>query len=137
MGEQFFTFCYGQDFCPDFQYRSSIDYLNAAQSGAQSSNLDHELDYLLKQLEDAYDENLIQPSDWKLLTIFIGSNDVCHSCDTLSKQPTSFASNIQKALERIRLNVRNVLVQIGKALDDSNVPAILKGRNTNETSFLL
>lgn len=113
-GDQFFTFCYGQDLCPDFQYRPSIDYLNAAQSGARSENLDHELDYLLKQLEDAYQENLIQPSDWKLLTIFIGSNDICHSCTTPSALPTSFASNIQKALERIRLNIRNVLVQIGK-----------------------
>ncbi|ORY97716.1 hypothetical protein BCR43DRAFT_437435 [Syncephalastrum racemosum] len=113
VGEQFFTICFGDQFCPLGQYKPEIDQLNAAQSGARSLNLQgHEMDYLLKQLEQAYDKNLIQPDDWKLLTIFIGSNDICHACTTPTSLPIPFTANIHATIERIRTSVRNVLVQI-------------------------
>ena len=104
----------GDEFCPEGQYKPEIDKLNAAQSGARSLNLNHEIDYVLDQLDDAYDANLIQPQDWKLLTLFIGSNDICHSCTTLTSLPPPFLMNVAAAIERIRLTIRNVFVQIGK-----------------------
>lgn len=119
----------GQQFCPSGQYRPSIDVLNAAQSGARSDNLMHELDYLLKQLDDAYGKAIIAPSDWKLLTLFIGSNDICHSCTSPSSRPEAYAMNVRDAIERIRLNIRNVYIQIGKSItwlylltDNNNMP---------------
>ena len=104
----------GDEFCPDGQYKAEVDKLNAAQSGARSLNLNHEIDYVLDQLDDAYDANLIQPENWKLLTLFIGSNDICHSCTTLTSLPPPFLMNVAAAIERIRLTIRNVFVQIGK-----------------------
>lgn len=114
VGEQLFTICFGDQFCPLGQYQSDIDRLNAAQSGARSLNLvNHEMDYLLKELNQAYDDNLVQPDDWKLLTIFIGSNDICHACTTSTSLPIPFTANLHATIERIRKTVRNVLVQIG------------------------
>ncbi|CEG83532.1 hypothetical protein RMATCC62417_17437 [Rhizopus microsporus] len=94
------------------QYREDIDILNAAQSGARSLNLDHELDYTMDVLQKAYDDNKAKPTDWKLITIFIGSNDICHSCTESTSLPVPFAANVQTAIERIRKSMSHVLVQI-------------------------
>ncbi|KAI8333393.1 hypothetical protein BC941DRAFT_358009 [Chlamydoabsidia padenii] len=112
VGDQVFTICFGDQFCPSGQYKPQIDGLNGAQSGARSVNLNHELDYLLKELNDAYNNNKIKRTDWKLLTFFIGSNDICHACVVNSSLPAPYAINVQSALERIRLNIPKVLIQI-------------------------
>ena len=66
-----------------FQYHPAQDVLNSAQSGAMVSDLvTHELDYLLTQLKANPLINMQE--DWKLLTIFIGANDLCSSCGNQS-----------------------------------------------------
>lgn len=90
--------------------------MNAAQSGARSLNLNHEIDYILDQLKDLYKFGQAEPTDWKLLTLFIGSNDICHSCTEPTSLPPAFSVNILAAVERIRTSVSNVLVQIGRYL---------------------
>lgn len=106
----------GNQICPDGQYRPKIDGLNAAQSGARSLNLNHEIDYLEDQLTDLYKSGKAKPDDWKLLTVFIGSNDICHSCTQPTSLPPAFAVNVLAAVERIRTSMTNVLVQIGTVI---------------------
>ncbi|KAG1234511.1 hypothetical protein G6F68_002725 [Rhizopus microsporus] len=112
VGDHLISICFGNQICPKGQYREDIDILNAAQSGARSLNLDHELDYIMDVLQKAYDDNKVKPTDWKLITIFIGSNDICHSCTEPTSLPVSFAANVQTAIERIRKSMSHVLVQI-------------------------
>ncbi|ORX44922.1 hypothetical protein DM01DRAFT_297161 [Hesseltinella vesiculosa] len=111
IGDQLVTICFG-DFCPVGQYQPSIDQLNGAQSGARSMDLNHELDYLLGQLADAYKKNYIAVDDWKLLTFFIGSNDLCHACAVNTSLPGPFIVDVQNAIERIRNNIPYVLIQV-------------------------
>lgn len=89
--------------------------MNAAQSGARSLNIDHEIDYLLDQLDDHYKSGTIQRTDWKLLTFFVGSNDICHSCTEVTSLPNVFGANVLTSIDRIRENIPNVLVQISKS----------------------
>ncbi|KAI9481391.1 MAG: hypothetical protein EXX96DRAFT_481185 [Benjaminiella poitrasii] len=112
VGEHIISICFGNQICPQGQYRPKIDVLNAAQSGARSLNLDHELDYILDELDDLYKSGTVQRTDWKLLTLFIGSNDICHSCTQPTSLPTTFGVNILAAVERVRTSISNVLVQI-------------------------
>jgi phospholipase B1 len=105
-------FIIGDQFCPGGQYKEATDMFNGAQSGARSLNLDNELDYILQQLDEAYDDNKIQRTDWKLVTFFIGSNDVCHACAVNSSLPEPYSINVQMAVERVRLTIPNVLIQI-------------------------
>ena len=107
----------GNQMCPQGQYRPKIDRLNAAQSGARSLNLDHEIDYLLDQLEDLYDTGEVEPTDWKLLTVFIGSNDICHSCTEFTSLPTPFGVNVMAAIDRLKKSMTHVLIQISKVVD--------------------
>lgn len=50
VGDHLFELCYGK-LCLPFQYYPQNDRLNAAQSGAMVSNIEHEVDYLVRQME--------------------------------------------------------------------------------------
>jgi phospholipase B1 len=94
--------------------------LNAAQSGARSLNLNHQIDYLLDHLDSIYETGVLSPTDWKLMTVFIGSNDICHSCTEVTSLPPAFGVNVLAAVERLRTSMSNVLVQISKLCFTNN-----------------
>jgi phospholipase B1 len=68
--------CFGK-LCPPWQYLPRLDKFNAAQSGARISNLQHEMNYLVPQIQQA---KSFKVDNIKLITIFIGSNDLCLAC---------------------------------------------------------
>jgi len=91
---------------------SANDYFNAAQSGAHSSDLGHELDYLIPTVQQYVGLN---QSGWKMLNVFIGSNDLCAICEGGYRSPTEYGQNILAALERFRSNMTNVFVNLSTA----------------------
>eukprot|EP01113_Clastostelium_recurvatum_P044961 TRINITY_DN764_c0_g3_i1.p1 TRINITY_DN764_c0_g3~~TRINITY_DN764_c0_g3_i1.p1 ORF type:complete len:414 (-),score=67.18 TRINITY_DN764_c0_g3_i1:75-1223(-) len=108
----------------DWLYIASEDVLNAAQSGAVTGDLpQHELDYLLTQLK--YNPNIDMANDWKMLTIEIGANDLCGTCPvngTFSKtSPDQFEAQMRQTLERVRLNVPKVFVNVLEGFNISQV----------------
>jgi phospholipase B1 len=104
----------GNEICPKGQYRDDIDVLNAAQSGARSLNLDHQTSYLFDRLDEEYKIGRVKPTDWKLITVFIGSNDICHSCTEPTSLPLPFGANVWSTVETLRKSMTNTLVQISK-----------------------
>jgi phospholipase B1 len=84
---------------------------NAAQSGAHSSDLQHELDYLLPKIQQ---QTSVNQSGWKMLNVFIGSNDLCAICEGGFRSPTEYSQNILAALERVRSTLSNVFVNLSK-----------------------
>lgn len=82
---------------------------NAAQSGAHSNDLQHELDFLLPNIQKQTSAN---QSGWKMLNVFIGSNDLCAICEGGLKSPSEYGQNILAALERIRSTVDKVFVNL-------------------------
>lgn len=69
----------------------------------------------MDELQDLYDAGTATPTDWKLVTVFIGSNDICHSCTEMTSLPPAFQVNVLAGIERLRTSMTNVLVQIGKS----------------------
>lgn len=103
----------GGSICPigSIGWNPPLDNLNAAQSGALASNLLHEInDYLIPQLA----ARNISSSSFKLLTLFIGSNDVCGGCAEAQSTDNAdrFEANVRAALEAVRGGVSNVLVNV-------------------------
>ncbi|KAI8994736.1 hypothetical protein BDB01DRAFT_714699 [Pilobolus umbonatus] len=111
-GNHLITACYGDGFCPRGQHREEIDRFNAALSGSRCSNLDGQIDYLVDQLDLAYESNNASINDWKLITIFIGSNDICHSCTVATSSPNNYEAYLLKAVDRIRNEIPNTIVQL-------------------------
>jgi len=104
--------CYGQQ-CPSFQYNSNAEANNAAQAGAMVSDMTNvQATYLISQLNQNPAINV--QTDWKVLTIMIGANDLCASCtfDLDFLDPDDYQSNLMATLERIRTSVPRVFVNL-------------------------
>ncbi|KAJ9114369.1 hypothetical protein QFC20_001512 [Naganishia adeliensis] len=92
------------------------DGLNAALSGSKAADLPNQVrDYLLPSLKELD----VKDSDWKLLTLSIGANDVCDYCLTGNKStrlgpgsPEAFVSNIETAVELVRQNIPRTIVNV-------------------------
>ncbi|KAG1443131.1 hypothetical protein G6F56_010785 [Rhizopus delemar] len=124
------TLCYGP-ICnaPLNMYRPWLDNNNAAQSGAMSVDLDYELDYLIAHMKTQLGSNY--SNVWKLITLQVGSNDQCASCNTLfSKYTTSesYGKNVEAAVERIKKEIPKVVINLryNKQLD--KIAAKYKGK---------
>jgi len=119
-GSHLVEICYGI-LCPPFQYRPSLDVLNSAQSGAMVSDLVHELSYLVVQLLAS--PKIDFKEDWKLLTLFIGANDLCGSCTLLGGflTPNMFETHLTTVLESVRKTIPRVFVQIVEIFNISQV----------------
>ncbi|KAI9279302.1 hypothetical protein BY458DRAFT_431822 [Sporodiniella umbellata] len=110
-GDHIGLFC-SVNSCPG-KYIPEKDQLSAALSGSLSVNLQHQLNYLIPEMQAI--QGVDMQNDWKMINIQIGSNDMCSSCsdgyeDVTS--PESFGKNVENAVERIIANVPKVLINL-------------------------
>ncbi|KAI9255158.1 hypothetical protein BDA99DRAFT_562429 [Phascolomyces articulosus] len=127
-GSHIATICHGT-LCLDMFRNPKVDVLNAALSGAIAMNLDDELDYLIPRMKELPNVNF--ETDWKMITIQIGSNDQCASClNPFSGEVTTekFGGYIEAAIERIRNEVPRVLVNLAGSFHVSDVYELTKGQ---------
>lgn len=121
-GTHLVELCHGS-WCPpdEVAYRPASDRFNAAQTGAMSGNLGMEAKYLLQQVRHHPAVNVAQ--DWKLLTVFIGVNDVCQvACrNDTAGVADAFESKVLLNLERIRERLPRTLVVLMELPDASQV----------------
>jgi len=81
--------------------------LNVAVTGARSYDLQAQVDLLLNKLQD------FPPTDWKLLTFFIGGNDLCDACgDKPRYSPANYRANVESALDSLKQQLRNLFVNV-------------------------
>eukprot|EP00128_Syssomonas_multiformis_P018586 Colp12_sorted_trinity150504_noHs@850 len=122
VGEHFVEVCYGP-ICPPLQHKPSIDKFNGAQSGAMAQNLIAEAKYLVKQIKSNKKVNLSE--DWKLLTLFIGANDLClvgcNNITTLLKGIDRWEANVKASIEEVRAQIPRVFVNLVQIFNVSRV----------------
>lgn len=71
--------------------------LNAAVGGARARDMPAQARDLMERMKNSPEINL--QKDWKLITLFIGSNDLCHYCETPEAHAASeYVRHIQQAL---------------------------------------
>ncbi|WVR03054.1 hypothetical protein IAU60_000043 [Kwoniella sp. DSM 27419] len=96
--------------------RPKKDGLNAAISGSVSASL---INQVTGHIIPALQAMEVNDSDWKLVNLAIGANDICAFCLTpnvtthgVLGTPQEFAAGIRNAVEELRKNVPNVIVNI-------------------------
>jgi lysophospholipase L1-like esterase len=97
------------------------DVLNGALSGAMLKNVvREELDYLLEEMAGL--QGVDVAASWKVLTLFIGANDVCVACHKFRKMDASeWERNLRITLDTIRERVPRVLVNVVELFNVSNI----------------
>ncbi|KAJ3286672.1 hypothetical protein HK104_008918 [Borealophlyctis nickersoniae] len=118
-GDHPLTICYGL-LCPAFQYQEYHE-LNAAQSAALVMNLDGQVDRVVARMKQT--KGLDYNRDWKLMNIFIGSNDACLGClDGISMpNPDQYEQMMRALFTKIRKQVPRVVVNVMQQFNVSQV----------------
>lgn len=89
-----------------------VAYLNTAEPGMRSDDLVHQANEMIAKMR-AHPDKIDMINDWKLLTIFIGGNDICDYCHNRQQfDATHFINNIKAALRVLQQNIPRLLVSL-------------------------
>ncbi|KAM7367703.1 hypothetical protein PAMP_013986 [Pampus punctatissimus] len=88
---------------------------NMAVSGAKTSDIQTQTQALIKAMRENKEVNF--EKDWKLVTIFIGGNDLCHYCiDQNNLSPKNYSYNLMLSLDMLYKEVPRLLVNVVEIL---------------------
>ncbi|XP_072545003.1 phospholipase B1, membrane-associated [Salminus brasiliensis] len=90
-------------------------FLNQAVAGAKSQDLVSQARALINRMKS--DSRINFQNSWKVITVFIGGNDLCAYCtDTAYYSATNFANRIRDALDILHSEVPRAVVNLVEAL---------------------
>ncbi|XP_061668317.1 phospholipase B1, membrane-associated-like [Syngnathoides biaculeatus] len=106
---------------------------NMAGAGAKTSDIPNQIQVLIKAMREHKEVNFDQ--DWKLLTIFVGGNDLCHYCnDQDHLSPGNYSRNLMLALDKLYHEVPRLLVNLVEIMQIDTLKQVEK--NTLGCSLL-
>ncbi|KAM8725846.1 phospholipase B1, membrane-associated-like [Acanthopagrus schlegelii] len=106
---------------------------NMATSGAKTSAIPAQVQALIKAMKENKAVNF--ETDWKLVTIFVGGNDLCHYCiDQNNLSPMNYSHNLMLSLDMLYREVPRVLVNVVEIMQIELLKTVK--RNTISCSLL-
>ncbi|KAL3052292.1 hypothetical protein OYC64_004942 [Pagothenia borchgrevinki] len=94
---------------------TSESFLNQAVAGAKSNDLLPQVRALVARMKN--DSRINFESDWKVITLFIGGNDVCDYCyNSLFYSEENFLRNVRVTLDYLHKEVPRALVNLIETL---------------------
>ncbi|KAM5291657.1 phospholipase B1, membrane-associated [Ctenodactylus gundi] len=106
---------------------SSGAFFNQAVSGAKAEDLVAQARRLVDLMKN--DARIHFQEDWKIITVFIGGNDLCDFCkDQVHYSPENFTDNIRKALDIFHAEVPRAFVNLVKVLQIDSLRELYKDK---------
>lgn len=100
--------------------------LNVAVSGQEANHIPDQARILIDRLRS--DKNIDFENDWKLITLFIGGNDLCDFCkDKNLHSPDSYINYIREGLDMLYKQVPKAFVNFVSVLNVVDVKMLNKG----------
>ncbi|XP_029315903.1 phospholipase B1, membrane-associated [Cottoperca gobio] len=91
-------------------------FLNQAVSGAKSGDMVRQVLVLVDKMKN--DSRIDFQNDWKVITMFIGGNDICDFCtDSVLFSPSNVIGRIRQALDILHSEVPRAIVNLIELLD--------------------
>jgi phospholipase B1 len=94
-----------ENICDSTHY-PQLDYYNSAQSGAITSKLMNQINYLRNRISDEDKEK------WKMINLLIGGNDLCSVCEDDNFKPELFEIHLRDTLFELRNSFDKSLVNM-------------------------
>lgn len=92
-------------------------FYNVARAGNTAADMPPQATKLVSKVTADKKQN-----DWKLITMFIGGNDVCQYCGNKNVlSPANYKKNIQTALDNFYNSFRNTIVNLAGPIDMTEV----------------
>uniref|UniRef100_A0A669PIV8 Phospholipase B1, membrane-associated n=1 Tax=Phasianus colchicus TaxID=9054 RepID=A0A669PIV8_PHACC len=102
--------------------------LNQAVAGAQAEDVPAQVRRLVDRMMN--DSRINMQSDWKLITLFIGGNDLCKFCeDPIRFSPENYTYNIQVALDMLHKEVPRAFVNLVTILSITSLRELYAEKN--------
>ncbi|XP_064614294.1 phospholipase B1, membrane-associated-like [Liolophura sinensis] len=102
---------------------SSGSHLNVAHPGDTAHDMPAQADLLIQRIKADHHINFQQ--DWKLVTMFIGGNDLCDVCHTPDKHsPANYINNIKIALDKLHAGLPRTFVNLAMIFDITPVASL-------------
>jgi len=96
--------------------------LNGGVSHDSVQNVPAQIDYLVNQLKTTYSKEVNFQDDWKLLTLFIGANNLCGACAGRQESlPEYFESHLDQVLAKIKDSLPRTFVNLVTIFNISGV----------------
>ncbi|KAM9341551.1 phospholipase B1, membrane-associated-like [Symphorus nematophorus] len=91
-------------------------FLNQAVAGAKSGDMVRQVRILVDKMKN--DSRIDFHNDWKVITMFIGGNDICDFCtDSILFSPRNVVLRIQQALDILHSEVPRAIVNLVELLN--------------------
>ncbi|XP_078664456.1 phospholipase B1, membrane-associated-like [Branchiostoma floridae x Branchiostoma belcheri] len=89
---------------------------NVAYPGKEAIDMPGQADDLITRLQNSADVDY--ENDWKVITLFIGGNDLCAYCDDKNlRSPANYQGYIRQALDKLHAQVPRAYVNLVNMLD--------------------
>eukprot|EP01130_Rhizamoeba_saxonica_P001731 TRINITY_DN1158_c0_g1_i2.p1 TRINITY_DN1158_c0_g1~~TRINITY_DN1158_c0_g1_i2.p1 ORF type:complete len:196 (+),score=21.64 TRINITY_DN1158_c0_g1_i2:244-831(+) len=95
-------------------------WLDAGVSMAKVQDTHAQVDYLVNEMKTTYKDEINFENDWKLLTFFIGANNICVSCKG-RYPPSYFEKELDQVLSEIEEKIPRVFVNLVSIFNISGV----------------
>ncbi|XP_010140270.1 PREDICTED: phospholipase B1, membrane-associated, partial [Buceros rhinoceros silvestris] len=103
--------------------------LNQAVAGAHAEDLPAQASQLVQRMKN--DTRINLQTDWKLITVFIGGNDLCQLCKNPAHySPENYTYNIQLALDVLHREVPRAFVNLVTVLSIASLRELHASKNT-------
>jgi len=101
------------------------DHMNCAVSGQEANHLPDQARELVSRFKEQASDYL---TAWKLITLFIGGNDLCDFCKDLNLHaPATFINDIKQALDIFASELPNTFVNLVTVLPAAQVKSLNEG----------
>ncbi|XP_078503486.1 phospholipase B1, membrane-associated [Lissotriton helveticus] len=105
-------------------------FYNQAVPGAKAENLPDQVQKLINLMKN--DVKINFENDWKVITVFIGGNDLCAYCtDTNYYSPSMFVSRIREALDILHREVPKAFVNLAEVMDIMPLKQVMSDDRVN------
>ena len=98
---------------------------NVARSGQKAEHIPAQAQTLVDLMRASKDIDF--ENDWKVVTIFIGGNDLCQYCNSDIHLPETWIGNIQKGLDILHANLPRTIVNLVSSLKVQDIKDMNRG----------
>lgn len=102
--------------------------LNVAKSGSIADDMPGQARLLVKKMKNT--KTIDYENDWKLVTLFIGGNDLCQYCDESNLKvhyPENYIASIQEALDILQKEMPRTLVNLVNIVNVKDIKDMNRG----------
>ncbi|XP_073784669.1 phospholipase B1, membrane-associated isoform X1 [Danio rerio] len=115
---------------------SAQSFLNQAVPGAKADDMVKQAHAVVKRMKE--DSRIDFENDWKIITVFIGGNDLCAHCsDTRYYSSDNIVKYIREALDILHNEVPRALVNLVELLDIVPLRALHKDKSNGCPTWLV